>query len=429
MRRLGALALLAWLGACTGSVGTVDVGLITAPGSALLDRVARLRLTLTGTDQVVEAARTPAGFDLAFELDASEGTGALIVEGFDADGALIASGQSPRFPLTAITARVIIYVAAPRSIELAPRALPAARSEVAAAALSYGAVLAGGRDATGTPSASIAIYNAFDHSFVQGVALPAARAGLAITATASGQVFLFGGTDSNGNATGTLWRFDTTVPPNGVAFAISEDANVARTGQRFVPLGNDYLITGTPALQIVAGVLSSRSDVPGLPTAVATGGPARAPLAIFGGTPILRFRDDAFEALPGNAPDDATAATLPDGRVVLFGGGTPASRDAIVVDGVAGTVSVIRDALTIARTRPAIAATARHLLVTGGSDADGAPIASAELFDAQTLAALGTLPVLPRSGGFAIAMANDQILLGGGAPAMTALELYTPEPP
>ncbi|MBC7976098.1 MAG: hypothetical protein H7138_14085, partial [Myxococcales bacterium] len=109
MKRLGALALFACLGACTGSVGTVDVGLTTAPGSVLLDRVERLRLTLTGTDQVVEAARTPAGFDLAFELDASEGTGALIVEGFDADGALNASGQSPKFPLTAINARVIIY--------------------------------------------------------------------------------------------------------------------------------------------------------------------------------------------------------------------------------------------------------------------------------------------------------------------------------
>jgi hypothetical protein len=36
---------------------------------------------------------------------------------------------------------------------------------------------------------------------------------------------------------------------------------------------------------------------------------------------------------------------------------------------------------------------------------------------------------VPRSGGFAIALPNEQVLLGGGAPASAALELFTPAPP
>ncbi|MEO7732571.1 MAG: kelch repeat-containing protein, partial [Kofleriaceae bacterium] len=264
----------------------------------------------------------------------------------------------------------------------------------------------------------------YDHSFVEGVALPAPRAGLAITATAAGQVFLFGGTGADGNPTGTLWRFDTTVAPNGAAYALSEDAGLARTGQLIVSLVDRFLITGTPALELAATAPAARSDIAGLPAAgaVAVSGNQ----AIFAGAPIVRFHDGVFDTLAGSAPIDAGAQGLPDGRVVFFGGG--ASRDAIVVD-TDGTVTVIADALATPRARPTIAATTRQLLVSGGADALGAPVASAELFDVTTLAPLAVLPMLARSGGFAIALPDDQILLGGGVPAAATLELYTPEPP
>lgn len=410
--------------ACSGATGTVKLELATAPGSHVLDAVDRLRVTLAG--QVIEATRTTSGFDLALELDATGAAGALVVEGFDAAGTLVACGQSPRFPISAIDAHVVVYVAAPRSIAIAPATLTAARSDVVASALAFGAVIAGGRDASGVPSTSIAVYNAYDHSLVEGVALPAPRAGLAITATAAGQVFLFGGTGADGNPTGTLWRFDTTVAPNGAAYALSEDAGLARTGQLIVSLVDRFLITGTPALELAATAPAARSDIAGLPAAgaVAVSGNQ----AIFAGAPIVRYHDGVFDTLTGSAPIDAAAQGLPDGRVVFFGGGNPASRDAIVVDA-DGTVTVIVDALATPRARPTIAATARQLLVAGGSDAVGAPIASAELFDVTTLAPLAILPMLQRSGGFAIALPDDQILLGGGVPAAATLELYTPEPP
>jgi Galactose oxidase, central domain len=422
VRALAALALCA----CSGTTGTVKLELTTAPGSHVLDAVDRLRVTLAG--QVIEATRTASGFDLALELDATGAASALIVEGFDAAGTLVACGQSPRFPISAINAQVVVYLAAPRSIGVAPGALSAARSEVAASALDYGAVIAGGHDAAGAPSTSIAVYNAYDHSLVEGVALPAPRAGLAITATSGGQVYLFGGTGADGNPTGTLWRFDTSVAPNGAAFVVSDDPGFARTGQLIVPLPDRYLITGTPALELVALTLQARTDLAGLPAVGATAAAGGTRLTVFAGAPLIRFRDTAPDTLAGSAPLDATAHALPDGRVVFFGGGDPASRDAIVVSA-DGTVTVIPDALATPRAHPTIAATSRQLLVAGGTDAAGAPIATAELFDAMTLAPLATLPILARSGGFAIALPNDQILLGGGAPAAAALELYTPEPP
>ena len=154
------------------------------------------------------------------------------------------------------------------------------------------------------------------------------------------------------------------------------------------------------------------------------------PTAIFAGAALVRFRDNRFDTLPGTGRSEAAAITLPDGRIAVLGGpDAPGARDALIVDGATGAVTTAGDALSTARRQPAVAATARHIVVAGGTDAGGAPIASADVLDAHTLARLATLPILPRTGGFAIALPNQQVLLGGGAPASATLELYTPEPP
>lgn len=440
MRTPGALATLAALaalaapgvGACTGTTGTIDLELATAPGGTL-DAVQRIRLTLTQPRRVVEAQRSGAGFDLALEVDASMEIGALIVEGFDAGGALIACGQSPRFAVAAINARIVVYMAPPRSIGVAPEALTSALGEVSGAALSFGAVIAGGRDAQGAPSAAIAVYNAYDHSLLDGLAMPAPRAGVAVGAGTAGDVYLFGGTGSDGNPAGTLWRFDTTVAPRGAYLPISDQAAFARTGQLVVPIGGArYLITGAPALAFDAftGALAARTDIAELPATGAAGALANDMRpAIFAGSELVRFRASGFDTL-GPGRRDATAVALPGGRIAVLGGSDPASaRDALVVDPETGAVTAIPGALATARSRPLVAATSRHLVVAGGTDMAGAPLATAEVLDATTLAPLATLPTLARRGGFAIALPNDQVLLGGGAPVSTQLELFTPEPP
>jgi hypothetical protein len=428
MRALAALALVG----CTGATGTVAVELVTAPDSHVLDPVQRLRLTITQPHQVVEAARGAAGFDLVLELDATSTGGALIVEGFDAAGALIACGQSPAFAFSALNATVKIYVAAPTSIAPAPVALGAARSGVAGAAISYGAVLAGGLEGSpGAPSSSIAVYNAYDHSLAEGVPLPAARAGLAIAAGTGSAIYLFGGTGGDGKPTGTLWQFDTAAPSMGRFTAITDQPGFARSGELLVAVDSaHFLITGSPALELQLGAttpLTARSEVSGLPAAAAvSGGAART--AVFAGTALVRFRNDQFDTLTGDGRSDAAATTLPDGRIAVLGG-TPATADALVIDAAAGTVGAVTGALSTARIHPAVATTSRHVVVAGGTDAAGAPIATADVLDAHTLARLATLPILARSGGFAVALPSDQVLLGGGAPAMATLELYTPGPP
>jgi len=64
MRWLAALALCA----CTGTVGTIDLRLTTAPDSHVLDAVQRLRVTITNPRQVVEAGRSGSGFSIVLEV-------------------------------------------------------------------------------------------------------------------------------------------------------------------------------------------------------------------------------------------------------------------------------------------------------------------------------------------------------------------------
>ncbi|HSS02774.1 MAG TPA: hypothetical protein VLM79_37190 [Kofleriaceae bacterium] len=429
-RAVKALAALA-LCACSGTSGTLVVELTTAPGSQVLDPVQHLRLTLTNPREVVEADRSSSGFDVALEVDAKQQAGALVVEGFDASGALVACGESPPFSVAAITAKIVVYMAPPRSIAPAPVALPAALSEISSSPLAYGAVLAGGRDGTGAPSTAISIYNAYDHTLSAGLPMPGARTQLAIGTGSSGGVYLFGGTGPDGRPTGTLWVFDSTTAPSGGYLTVSETAELARTGAQIVQIGLErFLVTGAPPLTLDRGTLAARSDAAALPPAGATLTlPDGTTSAVFAGDPILLLRDGMLEPLATSAPAGASTAPLPGGRAVVIGGVDPALRDALVVDGTNGNVSVIANAIATPRAHPSLAATSRYLIVAGGTDAAGAPIASAEVLDATTLAPVVTLPILARSGMFAIVLPNDQVLLGGGAPASNQLELFTPDPP
>ncbi|HEX4418088.1 MAG TPA: kelch repeat-containing protein [Kofleriaceae bacterium] len=429
--RLAALAVVAGLAAaatgsagCGGTTGTVQVTLATAPDSTVLDGVQTLRLTLTDPRQVTVAQRTSTGFDLALEVDAGSQTGALIVEGLDASGALVACGQSPAFPIGAINARITVYVAAPLSIAAAPVGLTAPRSEIAGAALSFGAVLAGGRDANGAPTADIAIYNAFDHTFIAGLGLPAARTGPAMVAGTGDGVYLFGGTGPDGVPTGTLWLFDTTVAPSGAYTTLADDAQFARTGERALAVG---LITGTPGLSFDgSATVTAVTAVASLPAAAAVNA---TPAAVFVGDSLIRFRQGMFDTIPGDGRTGAGAVALPSGKIAVVGGGAPLAFDALLIDPDAATVTSVPDVLVTARANPAIAATSRYVVVAGGTDATGAPIGSAEVLDATTLAPITTIAIPAVAGAVAIALPDDQVLLAGGTPGSADLLLFTPDPP
>lgn len=443
-RRLDRMTRLCWLGAmtaaacasaCTGTTGTINLQLTTAPGSTVLDPVTRLRVRLTDPPSDEEVTRSAdGGFDLSLSLPAGGEVGVLIVEGYDQAGTLVATGESPPFSVSPTNARIVIYIAAPLSIAAAPVPLGPVRSGVAGVTLPYGVLFAGGRDALGAPSDAIAIYNAYDHSLSGGLPMPVKRAEFAMGGN-SGGVYMIGGVGTDGAPVATVLRFDTTAQPSGAYISYGEQPAFARSGELAIPIGTErYLLTGTPPGELVGGELAARTEIATLPPvgAVGTGGDGILTAVFVGEAGLVRFRTDRFDMLAGVGRVRAAVTELPtSGRFVVAGGGTPTVpvRDVLVIDPATGIVETRTDLLGTARFSPSIAATDRYLVIAGGTDAADLPVPTAEVFDAGSLVKLAELPIAARAGAHAFTLPNGQILIAGGAPATDLIELFTPPPP
>ena len=423
--------------ACQGQTGTIDVTLTTAPGSTVLDAVETLELILTNPQQITTATRSGGGFSLELDLDATSDTGSLIVDGLDASGSLVATGQSPPFPLGALDASIAIYMAPPNSIGASPSTLSIARDRLAIGPLSYGAILAGGRDATGAASDALEIYNAFDHTIIAGLALLAPRAGLALGVGTTTFVYLFGGDDATGTATAGAWRFDTSIAPNGVYVDLGDKTGFERADQAALTLDDEtFLVTGSPVgiLSGNDGSMTARTEVASLPaTGASVFGSDGTPVVITAGASgVTRFRDDMFDtlAVPAAARDGSTVIAMISGKVGVVCGGA----DTIRIDAAAGTAETFPMLPSELRTGCAAASTASYVVIAGGTLASGDVATTAEIYDATTLALITTQPlVVPRTGASATALPNGQVLIAGGVDATGAptatLELFTPAPP
>jgi len=433
--KLATAAMAAMLAACEGTNGTINLDLTQAPGSSLLASVKHLRLTFVEEGSVHDTMQNAdGGFDLSIALGADGDGEQLLLEGFDGGENLIATGTTPPFTLTPTEARIVIYVAPPMSIAAAPIALAPVRSDIIGAALPYGAVFAGGRDADNAPSASIAIYNDYDHSIAYGMANPIKRTDFAIAITALKGVLMIGGEGADGGPVSTVQVFDTTVQPAGAYTTTGEAPAFARIGEIAVPIGNDhFLLTGTPPAEYAGGEIAARTEIPMLPNvgATATPGDGIKTSVFVGENGVIRYRENRFDTLAAPGRIRAAITDLPaSGKLVIAGGGTAAAptADLLVVDPVSGVVEVRANALVTARYAPAIAATPRYVVISGGTDATGTAVGTAEIFDAATLAPIAVLPATPRERPIAIRMSNGQILIAGGSPATDLLELFTPPP-
>jgi hypothetical protein len=441
MRTTIAVLVLAAAAACNGQVGTLSVSLTTAPGSTVLDNVQTLRLVITNPHQVTTAERTAGGFTIALDLPASGASASLIVDGLDASGQVVATGKSPGFPVGAINATIVIYMAPPNSIGAAPVGLAPARFGVAAGALNYGVIFAGGVGAAGLASDAVAIYNTYDHSITDGKPLPAPRSSLALGVGAGTAVYLFGGRDDTGVATATFWRFDTGVAPAGAYSDFGDKAGFGRADAIALPIGNDqFLLSGSPAAELsgLDGSVVTRGEVATLPavgtTLVATDGITTTMFvgAAVGAGGLARFRRGTFDLpdVPGAARLGHAVTTVPGGKIVIAGdNGYP---DALRVDAATAAIEVFANTPPIPVSNPAIAATSRHLIIAGGTPLAGGVSPVADVYDATTLAYLVSLPlVVPRTGATAIPLGNDQILIAGGIDAagspIETIELFTPE--
>ncbi len=445
-----AAVALAVLAGCGGDVGTLQVSLVTAPDSTLMDQVQRLRVTLDEPPTVVEAERTGDGFIIDLEVDAEGITGFLIIEGFDADDAWVAFGRSGPLPIAAIDAQISIYLAPPLSIAAAPEALDPPRSEIAVTPLSYGVAFAGGRNAGGAPVGDLAIYNLYDHALQIGLDAPVPFASATAMTGTQGAVFVFGGLDSADQPTANLWFFDTNVAPSGAWADLQSDPDLARAGSTSAPLGFDqFLVSGDPLVQIdgevgravevgqsplidggntTVGSAVILNDIPNTLFAGAGAGTTGAVLVTLG----------TFNEL-ATAPAEVSrtghgAAVLPDGDTLIVGGQTLAELPTSAVRYFVRdrTFSVLPSILATARTDAAVTATGSYIVVAGGRDGTGQVLGDAEILDADTLQRVAVLPLLvPRAGAAAETLANGQVLIAGGVDAdgapIATLELFTPD--
>lgn len=422
-------ALLLALAACDSDVATLKVEITTAPGSTLLDSVQTLRMEVTDPKKVVTAERTSAGFELGLDLPAEGAAAAIFVDGFDGDGNLVANGATPRFALGGVDGRVVVYMAAPNSVDVAPVALSVARSGLAAGTLNYGAIFAGGETAERTASLAIDIYNAYDHTLVAGLPMPAGRIGLAIGVGTS-SVYLFGGSDAINTRYSQLWSFNPGTPPSGSYVEYGDKEGFARAGADLVPIGSDtFLLTGDTPVELhgLDGSFVDR-DGPVLGHGVTvTANDGRLTSIFAGSSGIVRYQDTAFETLsPTDLGSAVQVVAVPGGKAVVVCGG---STSALRVDAASGTIDMLPGIPSAAKVGCAVAATSRHLLIAGGgsSTVDG----TVEVYDAATfeLVATATLAV-PRRGAEAVPLANGQILIAGGVDAsgvpVGTLELFTP---
>jgi hypothetical protein len=433
------LAVLAAVAACDGNSGLVSVSLTSAPGSHLLDDVQTLHVTNANPHEVHDVSRTSSGFDLALDFDATGEATSLAIDGLDASGTVIAAGASPQFFLGPLDGNINIYMAAPNSVAASPTVLDPPRSEVGVGTLTYGALLAGGKLSTGAPNDTLAIYNVFDHTIVQGLPLPAARAGVVVGIGANGIAYLFGGTDEAGAPTSNLYRFDTTIAPAGMYTDFGTKAGYERANELAIPIANEhFLLTGTPVGNLFGfgGSIATTPDITTLPAAgtsfLATDGVATAIFADANG--VTRYHGGTFTTVDASAAARAGAnvVALPDGTaVVVCGTPTSGAADAIRIDGATATIQAFPGVPSTTRTGCAAIATARHLIIAGGTLDSGAVATTAEIFDAHTLAPIATSPLaVPRTGAQAIALPNGQVLIAGGVDATGApiatLELFTP---
>lgn len=462
---LGVLVLAA---ACNGETGILSLGLVEPAGSTLLQGdITKLRVTLTSPRQTVEADRLGSGFSLQFDVTATGADGQFIVQGFNGDSQLIAVGQTPPIPISAIDAAIVVFVAPPLSIGGAPAGLADARRDLTAGATTFGAVFVGGVSSSGFASATVEDYNAFTHTSAEIGALPDPRVAPALAVDAGGSLFVFGGSDDAGSATGNLYRIDPSAGSAVIVDVTPQNASTLTRGASIalpLDLPDSFAVAGTPALELA-------TDTPALTTVGEAGvtradGPGGAVVGSDGavtamfvgdtnpGSGVVRFHggDVDLPAVDASVLRHGHGVTgAPNGEIIVIGGildsagsgsGGSATPDAVILDAATGTATVKPNVLATPRIHAAVTATSRYLIVAGGQSDDIACstvtpctlVPDAEILDATTLAPVVAVPlVTPRTGASAIPLPDDQILIVGGTDATGApiagIELFTPDLP
>ncbi|MGZ3439792.1 MAG: hypothetical protein ACXVDD_09750 [Polyangia bacterium] len=133
--------------------------------------------------------------------------------------------------------------------------------------------------------------------------------------------------------------------------------------------------------------------------------------------------------------NNATATTMPNGDILILGGATAtgAQSSGLIITPTtpSATVTPLPMALSVARTGHTASITGGDLVVCGGTDATGMAQASCDVLDTMTYGRKSTVPLATaRSGHSSQTMETGVVVIAGGIGAdgapLASMEIYTP---
>jgi hypothetical protein len=383
----------------------------------------------------VELAHAPGGAGYTVEVDAT----------FGAD--VLARGRSCSFDVDASKPPTVPIWFSRIGRFAATSGPDAARSDAATFAWGGGALVAGGTSA-GAALATTESYDPVAGRFSPGPMLSTPRAGARAVALADGTVLVIGGAQKGAPALEALTASHTTPEPAGLApELVRHAATLAGDGSVIVAGG----ITGGKATDGAWIITAGGASVEPLPplvharerlTITSASSDPFAALFVVGGVDgaVAVAEVEIFDPTAGTFSlagirlltprSDHTVTRLPTGLLLVVGGvdvnGEPIAAAEIIdpINRVARPVASLR---TARARHAAMMLPSGRVLVTGGYDAAGQPLTSAEIFD-PTLGAEGDfVPTASldsaRSGHALVPLCDGTYLVVGGA---SGAEIYNP---
>ncbi len=460
------------LAGCGGSKGTIQINVVTSPIDDPFKGATQVTFTVGPKSKTVPVI--DGHYEFSLDQEPPKTPAPITVRVLDAADNTLGYGATPTLSLQAVDqGPFAVWVGRPGTVAAALAKLPSPRTEMAAVgAAGLGVLFAGGRDGSGALKSS-AVYNVFTHSMFVVTDMSTARGG-AVAIASPPRATVFGGSQGGpfGSTTGALGSAELFDPSTGTGLwaAVPADSTPeARSFANILTLGSGSgLVTGgagesgaplASALLIATGGTARLTPVmSGMQSARLhhCGAAARFPegdgALLIGGLadgdpgPVLEkfvgqnFTSQALDPTGIKNVWDATATAV-SGGVILVGGSAPSggARTALnsvtfIPTDISGPPVIYDGLLSSPRAGHTTTKIGEDLLICGGVDDTGAPIASCDF--------IGTNPVVlktriatgvARTGHVAVALETGPVLLAGGVGAdgqpLDSIEIYTPAAP